>query len=351
MTPPRKRPSVQKALAASLWPKADREGWLAAQEGGGPLDDGGAASHMCTHTRDDLTKRYAYYLDFLDRRGRLEVNGSAASCVTQRNILDYVAFLQAHLSSVTLAQSLYKVARVAKCLAPTRDWAWLQRIVRRLDARAIPRNKRADVVEITELIALGRQLMQNSEMSRDRTPIARALLYRDGLMIALLATDPLRLKNIRILEIGRTILKDGETWSLALSPKNTKNKREHIAVLPDWIGPYIDSYIEAYRPYFPNADKSDALWMSRQGNQLSEISFERVTEKRTLAAFGKAINPHLFRDCLATSTAVHHGARMGLAMTILGHQSSKVTERHYNQANMIDAVRAYQQMLLEEDAP
>ena len=37
---------------------------------------------------------------------------------------------------------------------------------------------------------------------------------------------------------------------------------------------------------------------------------------------------------------------MGLAMTVLRHQNSKVTERHYNQAKMIDAVRAYQEILL-----
>ena len=35
-------------------------------------------------------------------------------------------------------------------------------------------------------------------------------------------------------------------------------------------------------------------------------------------------------------------------MTVLGHQSSKVTTRHYNQAKMIDAVRAYQKVLLAE---
>lgn len=50
-------------------------------------------------------------------------------------------------------------------------------------------------------------------------------------------------------------------------------------------------------------------------------------------------------------TAVHHGAHMGLAMTILGHQSSAVTQKHYNQASMIGAVHAYQAMLLEENAP
>ena len=32
-------------------------------------------------------------------------------------------------------------------------------------------------------------------------------------------------------------------------------------------------------------------------------------------------------------------------MTVLDHTSSEVFERHYNQARMIDAVRAYQKLL------
>ena len=70
--------------------------------------------------------------------------------------------------------------------------------------------------------------------------------------------------------------------------------------------------------------------------------------KRTRDAFGKRVNPHLFRSCLATSTAVHHGAEIGLAATVLDHRSATVIERYYNQAKMIDAVRAYQEILLAD---
>ena len=60
-------------------------------------------------------------------------------------------YLEPRVSSVTLAQSLYKIARVAACLAPEQDWRWLQRVARRLDLRAKPRDKRNEVVEIKEL--------------------------------------------------------------------------------------------------------------------------------------------------------------------------------------------------------
>jgi hypothetical protein len=51
---------------------------------------------------------------------------------------------------------------------------------------------------------------------------------------------------------------------------------------------------------------------------------------------------------VATFLDLGHGAQMGLAMTVLDHKSSEVTERHYNRAKMIDAVRAYQEVLLAD---
>ena len=59
---------------------------------------------------------------------------------------------------------------------------------------------------------------------------------------------------------------------------------------------------------------TNRLWLSRSGQPLSENGLYRLVCKRTREAFGKRVNPHLFRSCLATSTAVHHGAHMGLAM-------------------------------------
>ena len=160
-------------------------------------------------------------------------------------------YLEPRVSSVTLAQSLYKIARVAACLDPERDWRWLKRVARRLDLRAKPRDKRNEVVEIKELFRLGLQLMDQAEKAENSTSFRRALLYRDGLIIALLAADPLRLDNIAALEIGRTLIKDGATWSFDIPAEETKERRLHLAVLPDWSAPCIDRYIEFYRPLLP----------------------------------------------------------------------------------------------------
>jgi integrase/recombinase XerD len=268
--------------------------------------------------------------------------------VTEENILQYLRYLEPLVSSVTLAQSLYKIARVAHCLAPARDWRWLRRVVRRLDLRARPHDKRNDLVPIEDLFRLGLRLMDQAENAVEATTLFRARLYRDGLIIALLAADPLRLANITDLEIGRTLIKDGTTWSFNIPPEETKAGRLHLAVLPDWSVPCIDRYIQHYRLFFCNDQSTNRLWLGQFGRPLTHDALYRRVCKRTYDAFGKQINPHLFRSCLVTSTAIHHGAEMGLAMTVLGHMSSKVTERYYNQAKMIDAIRAYQEILLAD---
>ncbi len=344
----RRNPPSQKPLPFPDWPRADREAWTAAQEVTGVLDDGGVASHLSAQTREDLTRRYSYFLSFLAQQGKLDPNGPAAASVTPENILDYVHSLEPRVSSVTLAQSLYKIRRVAGCLVLERDWGWLKRLCKRLDLRAQPRDRRNDVVEIQELFRLGLTLMDRADKADLATRFSRALLYRDGLIIALLAADPLRSANITSLEIGRTLIKDGMTWSIDIPEEETKTGQIHLAVLPQWATPCIDRYIDHYRPMFRNAESTSRLWLSRNGRPLSAGALYYATCKRTNEAFGKPINPHLFRACLATSTAVHHGAKMGLAMTVLGHQSSKVTTRHYNQAKMIEAVRAYQEVLLTD---
>jgi len=348
MTGHRRNSPSQKALPLADWPRIDREAWGAAQETAGVLYDGGVASHLKPHTRRDLTRRYAYFLSFLAQRRRLDPHGFAAASVTEQNILDYVCYLEARVSSVTLAQSLRKIAQVASFLDPRRDWRWLRRLVRRLQLRARPRDRRSDVMEIRELYRLGLQLMHEADKAAKATAFSRALLYRDGLIIALLAADPLRLANGTGLEIGRTLIKDGATWSFNIPAEETKAGRLHIAILPDWSAPCIDRYIERYRPLFRNADATSRLWLSRNGRPLDDDSLYHLVCKRTYETFGKKINPHLFRACLATSAAVHHGAQMGLAMTVLDHKSKEVMQRHYIHAQMIDAVRAYQDVLLAE---
>ena len=66
-----------------------------------------------------------------------------------------------------------------------------------------------------------------------------------------------------------------------------------------------------------------------------------ITRKR----FGQPINPHLFRDCFATSIAIRDPEHIRVAAILLGH-SQRTNEKHYNQAQTLEAGRMYQRSLL-----
>jgi integrase/recombinase XerD len=77
-------------------------------------------------------------------------------------------------------------------------------------------------------------------------------------------------------------------------------------------------------------------------------SVEKQLKAWTRKAFGHAVNPHLFRDCAATSIALAAPAGMHIARDVLGHASLKTTEQHYIHADQIKAFTTFQQGLRAE---
>jgi integrase len=63
--------------------------------------------------------------------------------------------------------------------------------------------------------------------------------------------------------------------------------------------------------------------------------------RRTTAAFGHGVNPHLFRDIAATTLALARPDQALLARDLLGHSRFDTTEEHYLHARTADAGRAY----------
>jgi hypothetical protein len=73
--------------------------------------------------------------------------------------------------------------------------------------------KRRRLQSSHDLVALGCRLMAQAE-AKQQTPRQRAVAYRNGLIIALLAARPLRLRNFVALSLGRQLLRAGDGWRL-----------------------------------------------------------------------------------------------------------------------------------------
>lgn len=332
-----------RSLPHDQWPAADRTAWADACRPAQRLKRGGAAAHMKAITRDDLARRYGYLLDFMKRTQVLDADAKAAAHVTASNVALFLAELQARVSSVTVYGSIYKVRRVAQLLSPGQDFGWLCEIEKDLALVVQPRSKFDRLVLTEVLIDAGMTLMREADVATHRSALARARQFRNGLMVALIAVCPIRLKNFFTLEIGRTFAHVRGSWWIVLPASETKEESADERPLPELLTQWVDRYLRNHRPILRRtADKSGALWLSsNDGRPSSYAGIERTISQTTLATVGVDVSPHLFRTAGASSAAIHAGRFPHLASALLHHRHPTVTEEHYNRASSMSAAQAY----------
>ena len=357
-----------RSLPLKDWPEVDRLGWEAACKPGQRLSRGGTASHLAPVTQADLANRYGLYLDFLDRSGRLDLTARPTALVTAEAIAAFVAELQDRVSSVTVSRTIYKVRRAAECIAPGCDFAWLAEIGKDLVLLERPKDKFDRLVLTERLVEAGLTLFKEADADSNGLPLGRALLARNGLMVALLAPCPVRLRNFAALEIGRTFLKIDAAWWIVLP--DTKSGRPDHRPVPPFLTGFIERYLEVYRPTLlrqsthaheplgpedgplhartttaPLTSTIAALWISRLGGSLCYASVERIVTETTRMTLGLPVNPHLFRTAGATSAALHATQSPHLASALLHHSDRKVTEEQYIRASSLTVARDFARLV------
>jgi integrase len=336
------RSKLVRALPIAEWPAADRDCWNRACEPGARLTRGGLASHLAPVTRNDLASRYGYFLDCLKRASILDHRCGPAAQVTPAKVDAYLAELRARVSSVTVYGSIQKLRRAAELIAPKLDFVWLSEIEKDLALVMIPRSKFDRVVLTEVLVEAGLTLIAEAEAS-GRSDLVRARGVRNGLMVALLALCPIRLKNFAALEIGKTIMNSRGAWWIVLPYSMTKSRRADERRVPDVLNAVFETYVDRYRPMLLREGRStNALWVSsHDGAAMSYVGVEVTVKGTTRSAIGVDVCPHMFRTAAASTAAIHCGNTPHLASAILQHTDPRVTEEHYNRATCMSAAQAY----------
>jgi site-specific recombinase XerD len=179
------------------------------------------------------------------------------------------------------------------------------------------------------------------------TPLCSAVFFRDGLIIALLALRPLRRRNLAALTIGSDLIRENEKWTIVLPPSATKTKVTLEYEWPEPLNDFLETYLAQHRPTLLarngrwTAPVQDRLWVSSDGSPLTQIAIYDRIVARTRVAFGRSVNPHLFRDSAATTVAIYDPKHVLLAGPLLGHRSFTTTERTYIQAQTLEAHREF----------
>ncbi len=345
-------------LPLERWPEADITAWHAAIRAGSLFDEPGLGAHWAPSTKNGVRRAYGRWLLWLGKTVDRYAETPLEDRVTRSAIESYVAVLRTTTADTSVSAYISFLHMALQAMAPQGDWGWIKNIYMKIKRRApIVRQKRHRIQSSKLLCQLGVDLMIESEQRDGLSPLEQAQQYRDGLIIALLAIRPLRTKNFVALALGETLVeRSGRLW-ISFGPEATKSRAPIEHPFPEPLLPYLDHYIDYVRPYLMLRHRSSArraglqlpgnfLWISSNGGPLSKNAFFDLVSKRTAKRFGTAINPHLFRNCLATTVATETPDAVSSTSQLLGHASLLTSERHYNHADGLKASRLLQTHVL-----
>jgi site-specific recombinase XerD len=339
-------------LPFTEWPKPDQEAWLKAIEEGDVLDGRGPAAHWAAATRRTNIEHYGRWLAFLATQGLLDKACSAADRVTREAARTYVEQLRAKIAPRTVVSSLVGLKVMMKAMDPNQDWRWLADICNRLNRNSAPsKDKRSRMLPSGKIY---RTAIKNLE-KLSKTSLAKRVQivgFRNSLMLALMTACPLRLKNFAGLTIGTDFLRVSHGWLIKIPGKEVKNGQPMSFDVPDRLLPYLELYLSSVRSQLTDATDGP-LWTAWDGTRLKYhsvyIAFTRITKE----LFGRSINPHLLRDCAATTLASDSYKSAQAARGLLGHRRFETTEKHYIHAQQLEASRKINDVLATAlaDAP
>jgi integrase len=290
----------------------------------------------------DIANRYGAFLGHLQRHGVLDLHSQPAGQVTQPSVENYIAELRGRVRSLTIWNAVYKLRRAAELINQQEDYSWLREIENDLALVIEPRSKLDRLVLAERLVEAGLNLVTESRKSA-KNNFERAKGVRNGLLIALLAACPIRIKNYAELEIGKTFREIEGGWWICLQASRTKSHRRDERRVPKFLDKIIELYLTQARPRLIGSKPgSNWLWISsRTSDRFTTKNLGTLISKVTLQTIGVDVSPHLFRTAAATSSALHGSSTPHLASAVLGHTDPRVTYKHYNRASSVNAAKAY----------
>ena len=331
--------SWRRYLLLADWPTKDRAAWAAATAEGRILDGRGPAAHWASATKRTNQHHYGRWLAYLKQfLGPLE-NCKPEERVTKELVKGYVEHLRDDLAPRTVVSTLVGLKVMMKAMVPQVDWRWLAD-----SCNALNRSAKPSVDKRSRMLPTG-QIYTAAVTELKRlltTPLTRRVdrvAYRDTLMLAILAARPLRLKNFTAIVIGTHLVKDERGWSLVIPGEEVKNGQHLDFGLPTSIIPFLEVYLDRVRPSFCPGPQNMRLWLGFEGQPLDYHSIYCRFQLVTPRLLGVRINPHLLRDCAATSLSTESPDVVLSAAALLGQRNFATTEKYYIRANRLEASR------------
>ena len=341
-------------LKLAAWPEPDQGIWRAACERADmlALEVGARANHAAI-SNFKAEQGYGRWLTYLRFNHLGALGDPPVDRITPEKVVAYIEALQALGNSTqTILSRLQELGEAAKVFGPNRDWSFINRLAAKIRARHKPARSKKHLKLSDELVELGFNLM---DRARAEEGIKAAILYRDGLLIALTAYAPFRRRNLGAMALDQNLLAVNGVYLLIFDEGETKTGNSQELYVPqDLIDP-IDVYLSIHRPLLAAQEGrwarpvTNELWVSSDGSPMTQIAIYDRIRLHTGEAFGIPMSPHLFRDAAATTLAIHDPQHVRIAAPLLGHRTFATTERYYQQATAMEAHRDYVRAILGEE--
>jgi len=343
-----------KHLPFKNWPEPDQQLFEAAfRAPTDPFDEeAGPGAHLRPRSKETIQYGYACWLAWHVREMPESLANPPAERVTRERIKAYAAALGQTMKPSSVASYVAWLLFACSYMFASENWSWLREIKTRLETNSPRRPNKAMPFDSETLQDVGLKMMDEAEdllIDVDRTDQRQVRdvveLYRDGLIIALLALTGLRRRNLQSLTVGDTIKRAGEIWSISIDPRDSKTKVAIEISLPESISSRIGYYVAKVRPLFPGFSLHCGFWCAWTGRPVTDDALYRLFKRRIFERTGHDLTLHDVRRIIATSIPVFDPANAAVGSQLLGHVSDRVTERHYNRARGVEASRRMSELI------
>jgi hypothetical protein len=203
------------------------------------------------------------------------------------------------------------------------------------------------ILELKRPLEMLHQMLK--EMLDDLLPegdpeIDRARQFRDIVLVALLVSNPLRIRMFSIMQFGKHLSRRSDgSWWLTFGRRSFKNRRSlkcdyEVRVAPE-LWPLLDHYKDKFHPLLAGSGRSKYVFIgvgkgrhrNRNGKRLNEYSLSDLIRHLTgLYLPGEVgFGPHAFRHIVATDI-IKKDPRLGFILAARAlHDKLETVETQY----------------------
>ena len=238
--------------------------------------------------------------------------------ISKTDIRNYIKYLNLQkIDERSIAHSISVLRSFYKFLSISNDK--IENPIQTINLPKIPK-KLPNVLSVDDVDKILNIQVVDKYSSRDKAMLE--LMYSSGLRVSELIN--LKLNDISLDEDVVRIL--------------GKGSKERIVPIGDCAKEALNNYINIYRKDLFKNNRSDYLFLSKNGTKLSRQYFFKLIKKQSsLNNINKNISPHTLRHSFATHM-LNYGADLRSIQELLGHSDISTTQiyTHISQSKIKD---------------